>query len=122
MRPELVSYTANLVAANTMFIKRLHARLRETQYTYMLLTGEQKVTSSWLRQVSGHNGLKDRSGQPDTQSNRYDHQQGVGLGWLSELTSGRTMSFRGKVWLVTFCLCGLFWLFVYCLVVYLFDG
>ncbi|CAI1110713.1 autotransporter outer membrane beta-barrel domain-containing protein [Serratia quinivorans] len=75
IRPESASYTANLAAANTMFITRLHDRLGETQYTDAL-TGEQKVTSMWLRQVGGHNGWTDSSGQLDTQSNRYVTQLG----------------------------------------------
>lgn len=75
LRPEAGSYTANLAAANTMFFTRLHDRLGETQYTDAL-TGEQKVTSLWLRQVGGHNAWKDSSGQLDTQSNRYVVQLG----------------------------------------------
>jgi outer membrane autotransporter protein len=75
IRPESASYTANLAAANSMFITRLHDRLGETQYTDAL-TGEQKVTSMWLRQVGGHNGWTDSSGQLDTQSNRYVTQLG----------------------------------------------
>lgn len=51
-RPESASYTANLAAANTMFLTRLHGRLGETQYIDAL-TGEQKVTSMWMRNVGG---------------------------------------------------------------------
>ncbi|QMG41239.1 autotransporter outer membrane beta-barrel domain-containing protein [Citrobacter freundii] len=75
VRPESASYTANLAAANTMFITRLHDRLGEPQYTDAL-TGEKKVTSMWLRQVGGHNRWKDSSGQMSTQSNRYVIQLG----------------------------------------------
>ena len=75
VRPESASYTANLMAANTMFITRLHDRLGEPQYTDAL-TGEKKVTSMWLRQVGGHNRFKDSSGQISTQSNRYVVQLG----------------------------------------------
>jgi len=75
VRPETASYTANLAAANTMFITRLHDRLGEPQYTDAL-TGEKKVTSLWLRQVGGHNRWKDSSGQISTQSNRYVIQMG----------------------------------------------
>ncbi|WMY73893.1 autotransporter outer membrane beta-barrel domain-containing protein [Buttiauxella selenatireducens] len=78
VRPESASYTANLAAANTMFITRLHDRLGETQYTDAL-TGEKKVTSLWLRQVGGHNRWKDSSGQISTQSNRYVVQLGGDL-------------------------------------------
>lgn len=75
VRPESASYTANLMAANTMFNTRLHDRLGEPQYTDAL-TGEKKVTSMWLRQVGGHNRFKDSSGQISTQSNRYVVQLG----------------------------------------------
>lgn len=75
VRPESASYTANLAAANTMFVTRLHDRLGEAQYTDVL-TGEKKVTSMWLRQVGGHNSGKDSSGQLETQSNRYVAQLG----------------------------------------------
>ncbi|ALR76412.1 autotransporter outer membrane beta-barrel domain-containing protein [[Enterobacter] lignolyticus] len=75
VRPESASYTANLAAANTMFTTQLHDRLGETQYIDAL-TGEKKATSMWLRQIGGHNGWKDSSGQLDTQSNRYVTQLG----------------------------------------------
>lgn len=75
VRPEPGSYTANLAAANTLFNTRLHDRLGETQYTDAL-TGKQKVTSMWMRQVGGHNAWRDGSGQLKTQSNRYVVQMG----------------------------------------------
>ncbi|WP_312284314.1 autotransporter-associated beta strand repeat-containing protein [Yokenella regensburgei] len=75
IRPESASYTANLAAANTMFVHRLHDREGETQYTDAL-TGERKVTSMWLRQVGGHNRWSSSVGQVDTQSNRYVTQLG----------------------------------------------
>jgi outer membrane autotransporter protein len=75
VRPESASYTANLAAANSMFITRLHDRLGEPQYTD-ILTGEKKVSSLWLRQVGGHNRWRDSSGQISTQSNRYVVQMG----------------------------------------------
>ncbi|MHA6637014.1 autotransporter outer membrane beta-barrel domain-containing protein, partial [Citrobacter farmeri] len=68
-RPETGSYLANTLAANTLFTTRLHDRLGETQYTDAL-TGEQKVTSLWMRHIGGHNRFKDSSGQISTQSNR----------------------------------------------------
>ncbi|WBM68780.1 autotransporter outer membrane beta-barrel domain-containing protein [Buttiauxella sp. WJP83] len=84
IRPETASYTANLVAANTMFNTRLHDRLGEPQYTDAL-TGEKKVTSLWLRQVGGHNRWKDTSGQINTQSNRYVIQMGGDIAqWSSD--------------------------------------
>lgn len=76
VRPEAGSYLANNHAANTMFITRLHDRLGDTQYTDML-TGEQKVTSMWMRHVGGHTRVKDDSGQLKTQANRYVLQLGV---------------------------------------------
>lgn len=69
-RPEAGSYIANIAAANTMFITRLHDRLGETQYTDAL-TGERHVTSLWMRQVGTHNRWKDSSGQLKTRSNQY---------------------------------------------------
>lgn len=82
VRPEAGSYTANLAAANTMFITRLYDRQGETHYTDVL-TGEKKVTSLWLRQVGGHNTWKDSTGQLDTQSNRYTAQLGTEVAQLS---------------------------------------
>ncbi|MDN0121053.1 autotransporter outer membrane beta-barrel domain-containing protein, partial [Yersinia frederiksenii] len=52
-RPEASGYSANLAAANNLFVTRLHDRLGETQYIDAL-TGEQKVTSLWLRNEGGH--------------------------------------------------------------------
>ncbi|SUB80893.1 Outer membrane protein IcsA autotransporter precursor [Pragia fontium] len=74
-RPESGSYMANHIAANSLFINRLHDRLGETQYTDVL-TGEKKVTSMWMRNVGGHNRSRDASGQLKTQSNRYVLQIG----------------------------------------------
>ncbi|PVZ84364.1 type V secretion protein A, partial [Serratia sp. S1B] len=75
IRPEAGAYNANLAAANTMFVTRLHDRLGETQYIDAL-TGEHKVTSLWLRNEGGHNRVRDESGQLRTQSNRYVLQLG----------------------------------------------
>ncbi|MGP2518218.1 autotransporter outer membrane beta-barrel domain-containing protein [Yersinia sp. 2545 StPb PI] len=74
-RPEAGSYTANLAAVNNMFVTTLHDRLGETQYIDAL-TGEQKVTSLWLRNEGGHNRSRDTSGQLSTQANRYVVQLG----------------------------------------------
>ncbi|PHZ21414.1 type V secretion protein A [Yersinia massiliensis] len=74
-RPEAGAYTANLAAANNMFVTRLHDRLGETQYIDVL-TGEHKVTSLWLRNEGGHNRSRDTSGQLSTQANRYVVQLG----------------------------------------------
>lgn len=74
-RPEFGSYLANSYAANTLFMTRLHDRLGEMQYTDML-TGEQKVTSLWMRNVGGHTRFNDGSGQLKTTANRYVLQLG----------------------------------------------
>lgn len=83
-RPEFGSYLANNYAANTMFITRLHDRLGETQYTDML-TGEEKVTSMWMRNEGGHTRFTDGSGQLKTTANRYVLQLGGDLAqWSSD--------------------------------------
>ncbi|WP_420301035.1 autotransporter outer membrane beta-barrel domain-containing protein [Enterobacter sp. BNK-8] len=74
-RPEAGIYSANMAAANTLFSSRLHDRLGETHYVDAL-TGEDKVTSMWMRNVGGHTRSKDSSGQLSTQSNRYVMQIG----------------------------------------------
>ena len=74
-RPEAGIYSANMAAANTLFNSRLHDRLGETHYVDAL-TGEDKVTSMWMRNVGGHTRSKDSSGQLSTQSNRYVMQIG----------------------------------------------
>lgn len=78
VRPEAGSYLANNYAANTLFMTRLHDRLGETQYTDVL-TGEEKVTSMWIRNVGNHNRFKDSSGTLDTRSNSYVLQIGGDL-------------------------------------------
>lgn len=60
-RSEVGSYIGNLVSANNLFNLRLHDRLGETQYTD-LLTGEQKVTSMWIRHQYGYNKFDVASG------------------------------------------------------------
>lgn len=75
LRPEPASYIANLATANVLFNTRLHDRLGETQYVDAL-TGEDKVTSLWLRQVGSHNNWRDSSGQLKTSSNSYVAQMG----------------------------------------------
>ncbi len=83
-RPELGAYLANKMAGNTLFNMRLHERLGETQYIDPI-TGEQRVTSMWLRNVGGHNRFHDSSGQLKTQSNRYVLQIGGDLAqWSSD--------------------------------------
>ncbi|WP_145590055.1 autotransporter outer membrane beta-barrel domain-containing protein [Yersinia aleksiciae] len=74
-RPEPASYTANLAAANTMFVSSLADRSGETLYTDVI-TGEQKSTSLWLRNEGSHNRSRDDSGELKTQDNRYVMQLG----------------------------------------------
>ena len=83
LRPEGSSYTANLAAANNMFVTRLHDRQGETRYTDAL-TGEQKITNMWMRHVGGHNSWRDGSGQLKTQSNRYVLQLGGDIAQWSQ--------------------------------------
>ncbi|HAW0837515.1 TPA: autotransporter outer membrane beta-barrel domain-containing protein, partial [Escherichia coli] len=75
LRPEAGSYTANMAAANTMFVTRLHDRLGPVQYTDVM-TGETKNTSMWMRHEGGHNRWRDGTGQLKTQGNRYVVQLG----------------------------------------------
>lgn len=82
-RPEMGSYLANLMAANTLFNLRLHDRVGDTQYTD-LLTGEEKVTSLWLRQVGGHTRFDTAQQQLHTQTNRYIAQIGGDIAQWSQ--------------------------------------
>lgn len=77
-RPEAGSYLANSRAANTLFMTRLDDRPGDTHYTDAL-TGEQSVTSLWLRNAGGHTRSRDDSGQLKTQVNRYVMQLGGDL-------------------------------------------
>lgn len=74
-RPEPASYTANLAAANSMFVTSLADRSGETVYTDVF-TGEEKTTSLWLRNEGSHNRSRDDSGELKTQDNRYVMQLG----------------------------------------------
>nr|WP_025377673.1 autotransporter outer membrane beta-barrel domain-containing protein [Yersinia hibernica] len=87
-RPEASGYSANLAAANNMFVTRLHDRLGETQYIDAL-TGEQKVTSLWLRNEGGHTRSRDSYDQLGTQSNRYVLQLGGDIAQWSHNNADR---------------------------------
>lgn len=87
-RPESGSYAANLLAANTLFNTTLHDRAGESQYTD-ILTGEQRVTSMWLRNVGGHQRSKMSDGQNKTQANRYVMQLGGDVAQWSSSGSDR---------------------------------
>ena len=86
LRPGAGLYGLNLQAANTLFNTRLHDRLGETHYVDAL-TGEQAVTSMWLRNVGGHTRQHDNSGQLAMQANRYVMQLGGDIAqWSSDST------------------------------------
>lgn len=83
-RPESGTYSSNLAAANTLFSMTLHDRLGETQYTDAL-TGEQKVTSMWMRAVGGRNSYDMQDSQNHTTANRYVFQLGSDIAqWSSD--------------------------------------
>lgn len=69
LRPEAGSYTANLAAANNMFIMRLHDRMGGTPY--IDAQGDYQVSGLWMRHEGGHNRTRDTTSQLTTQSNRY---------------------------------------------------
>ncbi|MCU6359052.1 autotransporter outer membrane beta-barrel domain-containing protein [Enterobacter quasiroggenkampii] len=74
-RPEAGAYVANVAAANTLFMNRMHDRPLETHYVDEQ-TGEENVTSMWMRHVGGHTRNKDSSHQLNIQANRYVMQLG----------------------------------------------
>ncbi|MRT43397.1 autotransporter outer membrane beta-barrel domain-containing protein [Enterobacteriaceae bacterium RIT702] len=78
LRPEAGNYIANIAASNTLFNLRLHDRGGETQYVDAL-SGEKKVTSLWMRNLGGHQQVRDSSGQLKTETNRYVLQLGGDL-------------------------------------------
>ena len=78
LRPAGGSYAANIAAANTMFVTRLHERQGPVQYTDVM-TGEKKNTSMWMRVEGGDNRWQDGTGQLKTKSNRYVLQMGGDL-------------------------------------------
>ncbi|EHS3895021.1 MULTISPECIES: autotransporter outer membrane beta-barrel domain-containing protein [Escherichia] len=88
LRPEAGSYTANIAAANTMFVSRLYERQGPMHYTDVI-TGEQKETSMWMHHEGGHNRWRDGTGQLKTQGNRYVLQMGGDLAQWSRNSSDR---------------------------------
>jgi autotransporter family porin len=86
-RPEAGGYNANLAAANTLFLTRLHDRFGENQHIDAL-TGETKVTSMWLRNEGGHTRFGDTLGQLNTQANRYVMQLGGDIAQWDHLHLG----------------------------------
>ncbi|WP_448683116.1 autotransporter outer membrane beta-barrel domain-containing protein [Pseudomonas nicosulfuronedens] len=77
-QPEGGSYTANLAAANTMFLHRLHDRTGNLTYVDPD-TGKQVTSMLWMRNVDGSSRWEDSSGQLKTESNRYVLQLGSDL-------------------------------------------
>ncbi|MDN6855789.1 autotransporter outer membrane beta-barrel domain-containing protein [Pseudomonas sp. CAN2814] len=77
-QPEGGSYTANLAAANTMFLHRLHDRTGNLTYVAPD-TGKQVTSMLWMRNVDGSNRWEDSTGQLKTESNRYVLQLGSDL-------------------------------------------
>lgn len=78
VRPEVGNYNANIAAANTLFNMRLSDRGGETQYVDAL-TGQKKTTSLWMRNLGGHQQVRDSSSQVKTETNRYVLQLGGDL-------------------------------------------
>ena len=78
-RPEAGSYIANIAAANTIFTSSLADRQGNTHYRDPL-TGEEKMTSMWMRNIGGHSSWHSTSGQLKTQSNQYVLQLGGDIG------------------------------------------
>lgn len=74
-RPEAGAYTANLMAANTLFNLSLNDRAGETDY-FDASSGTIKTTSLWMRNVGGHQRFAMNDGQNKTQANRYVLQIG----------------------------------------------
>lgn len=90
LRPEGGSYTANLVAANTLFQLRLQDR--NGSAAYMRATGEEpQNTNMWIKHVGGQNRWRDSSGQLKTRSNRYSLQLG---GDVARWTTGESGAVR----------------------------
>ncbi|MBD9515713.1 autotransporter outer membrane beta-barrel domain-containing protein [Pseudomonas sp. PDM22] len=77
-QPEGGSYTANLAAANTMFLHRLHDRTGNLTYVDPD-TGKQVTSMLWMRNVDGSSRWEDSTGQLKTESNRYVLQLGSDL-------------------------------------------
>lgn len=77
-QPEGGSYTANIAAANTMFLHRLHDRTGNLTYVDPD-TGKEVTSMLWMRNVDGSTRWEDSTGQLKTESNRYVLQLGSDL-------------------------------------------
>jgi len=74
-RPEAAAYTTNLQAANTLFDLSMRDRSGETRYTDPV-TGDNRTTSLWMRNLGGQGSTSVTDGQNRTQTNRYVLQLG----------------------------------------------
>lgn len=77
-QPEGGSYTANIAAANTMFLHRLHDRTGNLTYVDPD-TGKEVTSMLWMRNVDGSTRWEDSTGQLKTEANRYVLQIGSDL-------------------------------------------
>ncbi|MDF3934597.1 autotransporter outer membrane beta-barrel domain-containing protein [Pseudomonas citronellolis] len=83
-QPEGGAYTANLAAANTLFLHRLHDRTGNLTYVDPD-TGEAKTSMLWMRAVDGSGRWNDSTGQLKTETNRSVLQIGSDLKrWSNE--------------------------------------
>lgn len=85
MRPEAGSYWANQVAANTLFLMRLHDRGGERQRTDPVSGKE--MNGMWMRHEFGASRSRDSSGQLNSDAHRYVVQMGIDL--LEGSSNGR---------------------------------
>lgn len=81
-RPEAGAYAANIAASNTLFQTQFHDRAGGTWYTDPF-TGEQLISSMWMRHVGGHQRFRDSGDQLRTKANRYVVQLGGDVAHLS---------------------------------------
>ncbi|WP_425317928.1 autotransporter outer membrane beta-barrel domain-containing protein [Pseudomonas nitroreducens] len=77
-QPEGGSYTANIAAANTMFLHRLHDRTGNLTYVDPD-TGKEVTSMLWMRNVDGSTRWEESTGQLKTEANRYVLQIGSDL-------------------------------------------
>jgi autotransporter family porin len=87
-RPESGSYIANIVAANTLFLTRLHDRQGEHEYVDYT-TGERHSTTLWMRNTGSHSRFEEAGGQLISRSNSYVLQLGGDVAhWSSNARDG----------------------------------
>ncbi|QCT18937.1 autotransporter outer membrane beta-barrel domain-containing protein [Jejubacter calystegiae] len=89
-RPESGSYIANIAAANTLFLTRLHDRQGEHEYIDPV-TGERHSTTLWLRNTGSHSRFEEAGGQLISRSNSYAVQLG---GDVARWSSNESDSWR----------------------------